>query len=297
MRLNFETNILLITCLKHMSFASPNRSIFDEESECSSAANEELVALETALGEVENTDSTYSISSEEGDIDTRLEKALNQNVETKREILLLKGSLFKAKKKIEILQNPGSEHVMTGILDSIAEKSNNVEKAEDSSSETGRTEPLYDGKPSNNERKSDGDSPIADISFLLDPALSKELKDYEESIRKSDLLTIQDLKSKVASSKLDKSNDISNRSSDENFITEWNEVSPLPPPPDHGLQSPIVNVILSQWTNDESMHNSLLDWMESILDKSSTSDDVLPLKISNLVSIYSVQSSYPLFSD
>jgi hypothetical protein len=51
----------------------------------------------------------------------------------------------------------------------------------------------------------------------------------------------------------------------ENFSTEWEECPSLPPPPDHGLRTPIVHSLLDQWTGDASMQQSLLQWMESIL--------------------------------
>jgi len=69
----------------------------------------------------------------------------------------------------------------------------------------------------------------------------------------------------------------------ENFSTEWDELSPLPPPPDHGLRAPIVHSLLDQWTRDSSMQESLLDWMESLLDVSSSAIlNVPPLMLSSL---------------
>ena len=45
----------------------------------------------------------------------------------------------------------------------------------------------------------------------------------------------------------------------ENFVTEWTDLRPpLPPPPDHGLHSPIVDALLEQWTEDKGLHESLL---------------------------------------
>ncbi len=53
---------------------------------------------------------------------------------------------------------------------------------------------------------------------------------------------------------------------EENYTTEWDELSPpLPPPPDHGLRSPIVATVLEQWTKDPNLHHSLISWMEHIL--------------------------------
>lgn len=68
----------------------------------------------------------------------------------------------------------------------------------------------------------------------------------------------------------------------ENFVTEWDDLRPpLPPPPDHGLRSPIVRAVLEQWTSDRALHDSLVSWIERVM----TGDDletVPPLTISSL---------------
>lgn len=49
-------------------------------------------------------------------------------------------------------------------------------------------------------------------------------------------------------------------------VTEWQDLRPpLPPPPDHGLRSPIVTTLLEEWTSDNSLHDSLFAWMEDVL--------------------------------
>lgn len=69
----------------------------------------------------------------------------------------------------------------------------------------------------------------------------------------------------------------------ENFITEWdNLTNPLPPPPDHGLRSPIVHAVLEQWTDDPGLHNSLLTWMERVMTGNNLEGSVPPLTISSL---------------
>jgi len=67
----------------------------------------------------------------------------------------------------------------------------------------------------------------------------------------------------------------------ENFVTDWDEAGSLPPPPDHGLRSPIVNALLQQWSDDEGLHNSLLSWMDRAI---SGEDPALipPLTLSSL---------------
>jgi len=68
---------------------------------------------------------------------------------------------------------------------------------------------------------------------------------------------------------------------DENFVTEWDDLAPpLPPPPNHGLHSPIVSAILQQWTNDRALHNSLIRWMERVITEGDV--NVPPLTISSL---------------
>jgi hypothetical protein len=67
----------------------------------------------------------------------------------------------------------------------------------------------------------------------------------------------------------------------ENFVTDWNDLRTLPPPPDHGLQSPIVRAVLEQWTPDRSLHESLLSWIEEVM-KGDDLEGLPPLTISSL---------------
>jgi hypothetical protein len=67
----------------------------------------------------------------------------------------------------------------------------------------------------------------------------------------------------------------------ENFVTEWDDLRSLPPPPDHSLQSPIVSAVLEQWTQDRSLHESLLSWMDNVM-KGDDLEGVPPLMISSL---------------
>ena len=67
----------------------------------------------------------------------------------------------------------------------------------------------------------------------------------------------------------------------ENFVTDWNELKTLPPPPDHNLQSPIVSAILEQWTQDHSLHESLFLWMDNVM-KDDDLEDLPPLDIKGL---------------
>eukprot|EP00536_Pseudo-nitzschia_multiseries_P009079 jgi/Psemu1/325479/estExt_fgenesh1_pg.C_2460006 len=67
----------------------------------------------------------------------------------------------------------------------------------------------------------------------------------------------------------------------ENFVTEWYDLKTLPPPPDHDLQSPIVSAVLEQWTQDRSLHQSLLSWIEHVM-RGDDLEGLPPLTISSL---------------
>lgn len=68
----------------------------------------------------------------------------------------------------------------------------------------------------------------------------------------------------------------------ENFLTDWQIAESLPPPPDHGLRSPIVDALLSQWSPDETLHNSLLEWMDNVMINGANPNTVPPLTLSSL---------------
>jgi hypothetical protein len=68
----------------------------------------------------------------------------------------------------------------------------------------------------------------------------------------------------------------------ENFVTDWDELRPsLPPPPDHGLHSPIVSAVLEQWTSDRSLHDTLISWIEHVMNGADL-QALPPLTISSL---------------
>lgn len=117
---------------------------------------------------------------------------------------------------------------------------------------------------------------------LDDPSLAKELEDYRAAIIDSISSSAKGAESAQVAQDLSNSCDlIQVRMLDsENFLTEWGNVS-LPPPPDHELHSPIVNTILSRWTDDEEIQNSLLKWAEKIIGGCDP-DEVPPLKIASL---------------
>ena len=67
----------------------------------------------------------------------------------------------------------------------------------------------------------------------------------------------------------------------ENFVTDWNDMRDIPPPPDHSLQSPIVSAVLEQWTDDRSLHEALLSWIDNVM-KGDDLEKLPPLTISSL---------------
>jgi hypothetical protein len=121
------------------------------------------------------------------------------------------------------------------------------------------------------------------------PELSKELDDYKEAVERAKTSrevvagTIQVAKCTSNSPGISDRRTINVQMLDgENFVTEWDDLAPpLPPPPDHGLRSPIVATLLQQWTSDASLHDALLSWLERILNGANP-ETVPPLTISSL---------------
>jgi hypothetical protein len=101
------------------------------------------------------------------------------------------------------------------------------------------------------------------------------IEDFEE-------MTIEDLKH-TSSSSSSEHRTVNVRMLDaENFTTDWMDLRPpLPPPPDHGLHSPIVDAVLEQWTDDRYMHQSLIAWIEEAM-KGDNLESLPPLTISSL---------------
>jgi hypothetical protein len=113
------------------------------------------------------------------------------------------------------------------------------------------------------------------------PCLEKELEEFRIALIES-----INARGGVADTEMSKSCDsekmVNVRMIDAgNFQTEWDVISPLPPPPDHGLRSPIVQAILSRWTDDPGTQSALIRWVEDLLSGMSV-DDAPPLKISSL---------------
>jgi len=125
-------------------------------------------------------------------------------------------------------------------------------------------------------------------SIMMD-GLRDELSAYVSAVRKADEEEISNLQKKV--NQLKRIREISTNPDDklinvrmlnaENFDTEWDRLGPLPPPPDHDLRSPIVADLLTQWTSDSETQESLLFWVEKVVQGSDCAD-IPPLQLSGL---------------
>jgi len=236
----------------------------------------------------------------------RFEKRIeaDMNLENRKEIIFLKAALEKANKKIAALEHDSKtcqdkEEPFESEIEAI-DASTTIEGSEDMIIQIAKSiENISVGSsslPDEEEAQSNNQYSIS----IDDPRLEKELEEYRlaliESLRVEEGSKRTAEPSTAASSNVEKdvSNSISSELSTdkrmvnvrmidgENFTTEWSDlVEPLPPPPDHGLKSPIVDAILSKWTDDSNTQSALVKWIESILNGDS-SDDSPSLKLSGL---------------
>jgi hypothetical protein len=69
----------------------------------------------------------------------------------------------------------------------------------------------------------------------------------------------------------------------DDFVTQWDELVPsLADPPDHEVRSPIVNAVLESWTHDRGLQETLLAWIDGVLDVTTDPESIAPLTITNL---------------
>ena len=150
-------------------------------------------------------------------------------------------------------------------------------------------ESFIQGASSIEERESAGESEIIALMNALQKAndtirtLHSNLpaKQGSDGSNETDLAPIIDVPEIQGKNILSRSTDSTQDSDGENFVTEWNDLDALPPPPDHSLQSPIVTAILEQWTEDRSLHDSLYDWIDNVM-KGDDLEDLPPLSIHDL---------------
>jgi len=278
-------------------FKSPNKSILDEEvDDDSSASTNEEGFLDTATGTEIISSFLHSSNPTDADSSTESSESLPCIVEA-RESLLLKAKLEQANRRM---------HEMEAKLENLKNKSvagENITEPEvilacDEKNETNQNTasgennslPIEDGK-----RKSGGKDALAlpsklcPESIFFTDLLKDDLDNYIEVVRKTDKAEIDHLKEQLMTSQESKNeeeksdeNMIHVRMLDgENFVTEWDKLGPLPPPPEHNLHSPIVNAVLSQWTDDCSTRDALISWMEKLMGGEHP-NSVPPLKLSSL---------------
>ena len=302
-------------------FSSPNKSIFDvEEEEGGSSSSESEVdeeeasevapkQLESALKDVSAVIDEAESSQADDIISSTKPRADAAEIDSYvKEIILLKAALGEANKRLGKLDGQdaaGSDEKGGSIKDDDEEEGD--EKQASGDEKVAGDIAVEDDEDSDDD-DDDIDDGILDASAI--PAnlstfvLEKDLETYRDAIRKAASAEIETLnqelealKSAVASqtSPPAKSRPAPNNSpgnkderminarmlNAEDFVTEWDPIAQLPPPPDHPLRSPIVYELLSQWTSDQIMQESLLGWVENVIGGEDPST-VPPLKISSL---------------
>ena len=242
---------------------------------------------------------TIKLSASQDESFLKWEKDIeNQmNLESRKEILMLKAALEQANRKICAIENKKEDPFLSDI------------EPINASSEDGRDE-LFMKIAADIESDALEDTPVSDQGDdctakdtgtkspairLDDPALEKELEEYRQALivslmddrtrARTDSITssedpnlAQDLSKSNSSEKM-----INVRMIDgENFSTEWSDLVDLPPPPDHGLRSPIVDAVLRKWSDDDKTRSALMEWFEDIMNGSKSVHSVPSLKLSGL---------------
>lgn len=257
------------------SFLSPNKSILDEDvndesSEDSDSQNEfpESSEINFDVDEMRNQFNT----SENRDT------ALTSMIKARKEILLLKAELLEANRLIESMKKSESINKLHESKSTIQDDTS--DEVKDHGVDEGQT--VAQKADNDCDTISDLKIPVSteqNTSILLD-GLKDELESYISTIRKADKDEICKLQLKLDRIHNATSNSQKNPNS-ENYMTNWNKLDPLPPPPDHDLRSPIVHDLLSQWTSDTDTHESLLLWIERVV-KGQKIIDIAPLQLSGL---------------
>lgn len=266
--------------LQH-SFLSPDKSILDED------VNEE------SSDDSDSHDEFPESSDINFDVDEMRNRIIHKNsesvaigmIEAKKEILLLKAELIESNKLLESMKKGSSISKIDESKNSIQCDQSDKIKEDDVDSdclttgEIGNDCGTIGDAETNNDVKIQG-SAEQSTSTLLD-GLQDELESYISTIRKADKEEIYNLQVKL--DRLQKAATASQKKNDDtqNSITNWHKLDPLPPPPDHDLRSPIVHDLLSQWTSDLDTHESLLSWVERIV-QGQHIFDIAPLQLSGL---------------
>ena len=265
------TIILLLACPQKIVFASPNRSILDNDDDSTSSADASTAEDSTPPALADTLDSASPISKVDTDRDASidasfvrsdvlLEKVPEEEIsqwhaiaEAKKEAILLKTALSQANETIRKLYEENL-------------------RSTDNNTPGGDTAPIVsvDDNPELNDLLDEYKAAVKG-EFALKAVQTPVLQDSETTKELADSPNENDRRT-VNVKMLD----------GENFVTDWDDLAqPLPPPPDHGLRSPIVAALLQQWTSDAAMHDQLLSWMERIMNGADC-EAIPPLTISSL---------------
>ncbi|KAL3817398.1 hypothetical protein ACHAXA_011027 [Cyclostephanos tholiformis] len=220
------------------------------------------------------------------------------NLESRKEILLLKAALEQANRKISALENIKYEPFPSDIepIDASGDDANEdilMKIAAGIENDALEDTPVSDQE---DDCENNDTSAISSAIKLYDPALEKELEEYRQAL----IVSLEQDRTRARADSIMSSDDpiiaqdLSKGSSSdrkminvqmidgENFTTEWSDLVDLPPPPDHDLHSPIVEAVISKWSNDNSTQSALLGWLEDILNGSKLVHSVPSLKLSGL---------------
>lgn len=242
---------------------------------------------------------TIKLSASQDESFLKWEKDIeNQmNLESRKEILMLKAALEQANRKISAIENKKEEPFSSDI------------EPINASNEDGRDE-LFMKIAADIESDALEDTPVSDQGDdctakdtctkspairLDDPALEKELEEYRQAL----IVSLMDDRTRARTDSITSSEDpnlaqdLSKSNSSEkmihvrmidgeNFSTEWSDLVDLPPPPDHGLRSPIVDAVLRKWSDDDETRSALMGWFEDIMNGSKSVHSVPSLKLSGL---------------
>lgn len=238
-----------------MAFASPNKSILDSDDD-STSSTDVPTADNTGARELANIlDDASPIQTVETDKDTSLDASFV------RSDVVLEKVAEEADNQWHAIAEAKKESVL--LKAALTQANETIRKLHEGTLEDG------------------GD--VADVPVVsVDSSdLSKLLDDYKEAVRsefESKAIQTPPLQETHQDGK-----SVNVRMLDEeNYVSEWDDLAPpLPPPPDHGLRSPIVGALLQQWTSDGAMHDSLLSWMERIMNGADC-ETIPPLTISAL---------------
>ncbi|KAL3778575.1 hypothetical protein ACHAW5_007030 [Stephanodiscus triporus] len=220
------------------------------------------------------------------------------NLESRKEILLLKAALEKANRKICALENKTEDPFASDIEPINASSDHGREElfmkiAADIENDALVDTPVSDQGDNCTNNDTNAISPAIKLD---DPALEKELEEYRQAL----VVSLEHERTKVRADSITSSEDPNlaqdlskSNSSDrkminvrmidgENFSTEWSDLVDLPPPPDHALHSPIVDAVLREWSDNNETRSALMGWLEDILNGPKLVHSVPSLKLTGL---------------